>query len=161
MQSLKHAGSVAHAGAKGYAQGVQHGNAVMGVARGAASIANNLPNLQPDLPGPRTAAFYAHRYGLRRVPGNSGTSRQIELIRARYGSSSEQEAARDHTTLLGHVRQNSRAVEGLRNNSAPRGSYHNADHGSLPDLRTMAHITAYASTPQHARRAAALARQAR
>ena len=58
----------------------RHASHMMGAARGVASAAVANQHLPGDLPGPRSAAFYANRYGYSGAGHLSGTESQVSLL---------------------------------------------------------------------------------
>ena len=59
----------------------RHASHMMGAARGMASAAVANQHMPGDLPGPRSAAFYANRYGYSGAGHLSGTESQVSLFR--------------------------------------------------------------------------------
>ena len=102
------------------------------------------PFARPDLPGPRTAAFYGNRYGFD-VPAGQGTNEQMELLRAQRHAGARIRENRDRVRLGRFRDMDPPTAEGLPRRGDP-----------LFDLGVRSNITAFASSPEFARRAAAL-----
>ena len=93
-----------------FAKGAQQGHQVASTALQVGAAANAVvPRGRPDLPGPRTAAFFAHRYGMGgRVAGMQGggvgTEDQMAILRAMHGQGDAIAAHRDGPARIGRFR---------------------------------------------------------
>ena len=73
-------GSMAVSAVGGAHAAARHASHMMGAARGVASAAVANQHMPGDLPGPRSAAFYANRYGYSGAGHLSGTESQVSLL---------------------------------------------------------------------------------
>ena len=153
------------AAAGGFARGQAVGGAVVGaapaVAGGVAALrAGGAVRGPGDLPGPRNAAFYGNRYGTP-VPEGQGTTEQMDILRAQRLQGARIAEARNRVRV-GQYRdmdpppgdvydQYASSEEAAR--GARRLMRENEAHRRL---RILGHITAFASSPENARGAAAL-----
>ena len=139
------------AAAQGFAMGQMAGEGVVGLARRGQAPAHaagrlareRAPFARPDLPGPRTAAFYGNRYGFD-VPAGQGTAEQEALLRAQRHAGARIRENRDRVRLGRFRDMDPPTAEGLPRRGDPL----------FPGV--MGNITAFASSPEFARRAAAL-----
>ena len=80
----------------------------------AAQLADYYRRTTPAMQPPRTAAYFAHYYGVS-VPGATGTEGQMALLR--------------------HVRRQQEHIQAIRNSPEPRGVHHNPDPTAQHTLR--------------------------
>ena len=77
-------GSMVTSAVGGAHAAARHASHMMGSARGVASAAVANQHMPGDLPGPRSAAFYANRYGFS-TGAHSGTADQVSLLQQQRG----------------------------------------------------------------------------
>lgn len=78
-------GSMVTSAVGGAHAAARHASHMMGSARGVASAAVANQHMPGDLPGPRSAAFYANRYGYSGAGHLSGTESQVSLLQQQRG----------------------------------------------------------------------------
>ena len=172
MQTAKNIGSVVGAGMAGYGMGKEHGNMVLGAARGLDShmSAANMsaiagrPQLHDTLvqkyASNKTAAAMQNYYN-RSLPRNAPGPKNAAYYSYRYNlpvASGESVGTPGQMALLRHVRRNQERVNAVRNAPVRRGTFHHADPGAVDLPRDVFdYIRTYASSDRQAQAASALA----
>ena len=172
MQTAKNIGSVVSAGMAGYGMGKEHGNMVLGAARGLDSHMNaanmsaigGRPMVHDTLvqkyASNKTAAAMSGYYN-RSLPRNMPGPKNAAFYSYRFNlpvARGESVGTPGQMSLLRHVRRNQERVNAVRNAPARRGTFHNADPGAMDLPRDVFdHIRNYASSDRTARIASSLA----
>ena len=172
MQTAKNIGSVVGAGMAGYGMGKEHGNMVLGAARGLDSHMNaanmsaiggrpmSHDTLVQKYASNKTAAAMQNYYN-RSLPRNMPGPKNAAFYSYRFNlpvARGDSVGTPGQMSLLRHVRRNQERVNAVRNAPAPRGTFHHADPAAVDLPRDVFdYIRSYASSDHQAQAASALA----